>query len=485
MKIIILGGGQVGAAIAKSLASQSHNAITVIDQDEAILHSLSEHLDIQTMWGSASSPTVLEEAGAHDAELLLALTHSDEANLMACRLGKHIFNIPTRISRVRHSDMVEYILPNKDKEDTTLHSALELFDASDVICPEQLVTDQLLGLFQYGTALQVLNFAHGEAQMVATRAIKGGAMVGEIVKDLSIVLPENTDCHIFAIYRNDSLISPTPQTKIIHGDEIFFTAAKDHVGRILALFHPEPLPVRRIMIVGGGNIGYRLAKQAESRFDVKIIERNQQRAEWLSENLTSTLVLAGSGTDEKILGNEHIEDIDVFCALTDDDENNIMVALLAKKLGARRVVSIVNRASYVDLMQGNSIDIVVSPHLASVGSILAHIRRGDIESVYSLRRGEAEILEAVIHGTRKTSKIVGRPVSQIKWPHGCQLAAVVRQQEIIKDLKKPEIKEQVIQVISGHKEPELQENDHLIFFIPHRRLIPELEKMLQVKLGFF
>ncbi|WP_240664889.1 Trk system potassium transporter TrkA, partial [Neisseria meningitidis] len=233
----------------------------------------------------------------------------------------------------------------------------------------------------------------------------------------------------------------------------------------------KPTP-RRIMIAGGGNIGYRLAKQLEHAYNVKIIECRPRRAEWIAENLDNTLVLQGSATDETLLDNEYIDEIDVFCALTNDDESNIMSALLAKNLGAKRVIGIVNRSSYVDLLEGNKIDIVVSPHLITIGSILAHIRRGDIVAVHPIRRGTAEAIEVVAHGDKKTSAIIGRRISGIKWPEGCHIAAVVRA-------------ETGETIMGHHTETVIQDGDHIIFFVSRRRILNELEKLIQVKMGFF
>lgn len=470
MKILILGSGEVGSTIAKNLVSQSgKNSVTVIDIDDNSLNALSDTLDVQTMLGNASSPSVLAEAGAADTDLMLALTRNDDTNLIACVLGKQIFNIPNRIARIRYSDITEYSIENNAEAEKP-QTALSIFDVNNYICPEQLVTDQIIELFRYNNALQVLNFVNGTVQMVVTRANKDSVAVGKKLGELKNDFTELMNrCNIFAIYRNDSLIIPTEQTKIIHGDEICFIALKKDIPEVLKLFHPEFQAATRVIIAGGGNIGYRLAQKAEKEFSVKIIEVNKRRSEWLSENLSSTLVLLGSSTDEKLLEQERIGETDVFCALTNDDEDNIMSGLLAKNYGAKRVISIVNRSSYVDLLQGNTIDIVISPHLTTIGSILAHIRKGDIISVYPLRRGEAEIIEAVIHGTRKTSKIVGRPFSQVKWPHGCDVAAVIRENNFV----------------NINQETTLQENDHVIFFVSRRKVVHELEKILQVKLGFF
>ncbi|MBR7002601.1 MAG: Trk system potassium transporter TrkA [Neisseriaceae bacterium] len=467
MHILILGGGEVGSTVAKSLATQGGNTITIVDKDEAIIQSLGDILDIQTMVGNAASPVVMSQAGAADADLLLALTGNDETNLTACVLGKRLFNIPSRIARIRHGDIVEYLL-DPDAEGIA-KPALSLFDVSASICPEQLITEQMIELFRYNTALQVVNFVGGEVQMVVTRVQERADFAGKLLNEVNHELPEGVECQVFAIYRNNSLILLSEHTKFIRGDEVFLMAKKEHMHIILPYFDPNFQPATRIMIAGGGNIGYRLAKRSEKKFSVKIIERNATRSAWLAENLSACLVLDGLATDEKLLEQEHVSDTDVFCAFTNDDEDNIMAALLAKSYGAGRVIAIVNRPSYVDLLQGNTIDIVVSPHLTTIGSILAHIRRGDIVSVHPLRRGEAEIIEAVIHGTRKTSRIVGRPFSQIQWPHGCQITAIVRGGIFI----------------PLDESAELEEGDHVIFFVSRRQTVHELEKMLQVKVGFF
>ncbi|MBQ9682380.1 MAG: Trk system potassium transporter TrkA [Neisseriaceae bacterium] len=466
MRILILGGGEVGSTVAKTLATAGHS-ITVVDTDEDTIQALNDVLDIQTMVGNAASPVVLRQAEAADADMLLALTGNDETNLTACVLGKRVFNIPARIARIRHGDIVEYLLDPDDEG--VAKPALSLFDVNAFICPEQLITEQMIELFRYNTALQVVNFVGGMVQMVVTRVQDHADFAGKLLNELNDILPEGIECRVFAIYRNNSLIILSKNTKLIRGDEVFLMAKKEHMHVILPYFDPNFKPAQRIMIAGGGNIGYRLAKRAEKQFSVKIIERNTTRAEWLAENLSASLVLDGLATDEKLLEQEHVSDTDVFCAFTNDDEDNIMSALLAKSFGSDRVIAIVNRPSYVDLLQGNTIDIVVSPHLTTIGSILAHIRRGDIVSVHPLRRGEAEIIEAVIHGTRKTSKIVGRPFSQIQWPHGCQITAIIRGGVFI----------------PLEETADLEEGDHVIFFVSRRQTVHELEKMLQVKVGFF
>ncbi|ASK28237.1 Trk system potassium transporter TrkA [Neisseria chenwenguii] len=467
MKILILGSGQVGSTVAQNLAAIPANDVSIIDIDEKALQQLGSRLDVQTIVGNGASPFVLQQAGAADADLLLALTRSDETNIVACKIAADLFNIPSRIARVRSSEYIEYLHPTEDNPEAT---SLDVFGITENISPEQLVTQQLVGLLSHTSSLQVLSFADERVRMVIVQARKGGLLVNKEISQINSHLPDGVDCQICAIYRNNRLIVPSSKTVIIEGDEVFFLASRDNVSVIMRELRPQEARSRRIMIGGGGNIGYRLAKQLESQYDLKIIEHSPTRAAWLSENLDSTLVLQGSATDESLLNEEYIDEIDVYCALTNDDENNIMSGLLAKNLGAKRVIAIVNRSSYVDLLEGNKIDIVVSPHMATIGSILAHIRRGDIAAVHPLRRGTAEAIEVIVHGDKRTSAIVGRRIKDIQWPEGCHFAALVRGEEVI---------------MGHHDATVLEDGDHVIFFVARRRVLRELEKLIQVRMGFF
>lgn len=465
MKILILGSGQVGSTLAQNLAQD--NDVTVIDVNERALKNISSRLDVQTIVGNGASPVVMESAGAADADLLLAVTHSDETNLLACKIAAEVFNIPDRIARVRQSDYLEYRFGGEEEEEG---NTLRIFGVTDSIHPEQLVTERLAGLLSYNNALQVLSFADAKAKMLVVQAHSGGLLVNKEISEINSHLPEGVDSQICAIYRNNRLIVPSAKTVIIEGDEVCFLVDSRYVKTILRELRPFEQQTRRVMIAGGGNIGYRLARQAETLYDVKIIEYSEKRAEWLAENLDNALVLRGSATDENLLSHEYIDEIDVFCAVTNDDENNIMSSLLAKDLGAKRVITIINRSRYVDLLEGNQIDIVVAPNLITIGNILAHIRRGDVVAVHPLRRGTAEAIEVVVHGTPETSALVGRRVTEVKWPQGCHFAALVRGDE----------------VTMGHKEDAVMaDGDHLIFFVSRRRVLRELEKLIQVKMGFF
>ncbi|WP_373741246.1 Trk system potassium transporter TrkA [Neisseria sp.] len=467
MKILILGSGQVGSTVAKNLAEMPNNDVTIVDTDERALHNIGSKLDVRTMHGNGASPFVLEQAGAADTDLLLALTRSDETNMVACKIAADLFNIPGRIARVRSTEYLEY---GRNDENGETGNGLDVFSITESFSPEQLVTEQLVGLLSHTSALQVLRFADDRVRMVIVQARKGGLLVDTEISRINSHLPDGVDCQICAIYRNNRLIVPSAKTVIIEGDEVFFTASTENISAIMRELRPYEARNRRIMIAGGGKIGYRLAKQLESGFDIKIIENNPNRAAWLAENLDNALVLQGTATDETLLDEEYIDEIDVFCALTNDDENNIMASLLAKNRGAKRVIAIVNRSSYVDLLEGNKIDIVVSPHMATIGSILAHIRSGDIEAVHPLRRGTAEAIEVIVHGDENTSAIIGRRLNDVNWPHGCHIAAIVRGEE----------------VVMGHKEDTvLADGDHLIFFVSRRRVLRELEKLIQVKMGFF
>ena len=469
MKILILGSGQVGSAIAQELAAMPNNDVTIVDTDEMALKNIGSRLDVRTLVGNGASPMIMDEAGAKDTDMLLALTRSDETNLVACKLAADLFNIPQRIARVRLSDYQEFGA-DEDSEAEVLSSSLKAFEVTDSIHPEHLIMEHLAGLLSYVRALQVLPFAHDKVRMVVAQAKAEDWLVGKSIRETTAVLPEQTDYQVCAIYRNTRLIVPQPETVIEEGDEITFMVETKHMSSVMYVLFQYKQSNHRVMIAGGGNVGYRLAKKMENKFNIKIIEQRASRAEWLSDKLDNTLVLLGSSSDEDLLSREYIDEIDVFCALTNDDENNIMASLLAKNLGAKRVITIINRARYVDLLTGNQIDIVVSPHQMTIGSVLAHVRRGDVAAVYPLRRGTAEMIEVVVHGDKKTSSLVGRRVDEVKFPQGCHIAAIVRGEEVI---------------MGRHHEQVLADGDHIVFFMSRRKVLRELEKLIQVKMGFF
>ena len=457
MKIIILGAGQVGTSVTANLASEA-NDITVIDLDAAVLHDLQDRLDIRTVVGCASHPDILAQAGADDADMIIAVTNSDETNMVACQVAYTLFHTPTKIARVRS---IEYLRHQR-------LFTLEALPIDVLISPEQLVTDYIQRLIENPGALQVLDFADGRVQLVAVRAYYGGPLVGHELRELKQHMP-GIDARVASIFREGQQITPEGDTIIEADDEVFFIAARKHIRAVMGELRNKDKPVKRVILAGGGNIGLRLASAIEGRSQVKIIERNEDRARALSEKLGKSIVLLGDAADEELLLEENIENTDVFCALTNDEEANILSAMLAKRLGARKVMSLINRASYVNLVQSGSIDVAISPQQATIGSLLTHVRRGDVVMVHSLRRGAAEAIEAVAHGDRSSSRVVGRAIDEIKLPRGTTIGAIVRGEE----------------VIIAHHDTLINTDDHVILFLSDKKSIQEVERLFQVGVTFF
>lgn len=467
MKIIILGAGQVGASVAENLVSEA-NDITLIDTSAEHLEVLRDRLELRTVIGNAASPSVLREAGADDADLLIAVTQSDQTNLCACRVAKTLFNLPTRVARLRSSDFVDYPELLDDNN----------FAVDFSICPEQVVTDYIKRLVAFPEALQVMEFAGGVLSLICVRAFEGGPLVGHPLKALRYHMP-NVEVRIAAIYRGDGeAIIPGGDTMILPGDEVFCLAASVHIRQVMREIRREDRPIRRIIIAGGGNIGLRLARGIEDDHNVKVIEVDRRRADFLASQLHRALVLRGDSTDEKLLENEGIDEADMFLALTNDDEDNIMSASLAKRMGAHRTLALINRRSYVDLVQGGPIDIAISPAQTSIGSLLQHVRQGDVVAVHSLRRGAAEALEIIAHGTRKDSKVVGRAIAEIPLPKGATIGAIVR------DEMRPDGKVARRLVVMPHHDTVVESGDHVIVFCTHKKLVHQVEKLFQVSFGF-
>jgi trk system potassium uptake protein len=456
MKIVILGAGQVGSSVAEGLVSEQ-NDITVVDLDAQRLRALEDRLDLRTVMGSAGHPSVLKQAGIEDADLLVAVTQSDDTNLVACRLAGKLFNVPRRIARLRSTD---YLSNEKVIGE-------DGFDIDLAICPEQVLTDYIVKLVEFPEALQVLDFAGGKVSLVAVRAFAGGPLVGRPLKELPQHMP-HIDTRIVAIFRGDRSIVPDGDTVVQPDDEVFCVAASGHIREVMRELRRMDRPVKRVMIAGGGNIGLRLAFALQEEYSVRVIEHNKRRCELLGARLSKTLILNGDATDEALLEDESIADMDLFVAVTNDDENNIMSSLLAKRMGARRVVALINRRSYVDLLQSGQIDIAISPAQATIGTLLAHVRRGDVVAVHSLRRGAAEAIEAVVHGGAESSRIAGRRVDEIRLPAGAAIGALVRGD----------------QVIMCHHDTRIQSGDHVIVFVTSKRLVPQVEKLFQVSASF-
>ncbi|MDP2418785.1 MAG: Trk system potassium transporter TrkA [Hydrogenophaga sp.] len=462
MNIIILGAGRVGESVAESLVSEQ-NDITVIDQDPVRLRLLEDRLDLRGVVGNGIQPSVLREAGAQDADMLIACAAADESNLVVCKVAHDIFNVPSTIARLRSPEFQEgEALLGKGG-----------FAVDHVICPEESVTRYIHQLISFPEALQVVEFSQKRACLIVVRAAAGGTLVGRTIGEFRDLMP-HAEMRVVALYRLDTEMEANSNTRVLPGDEVFVLADTRKIRQVLAGIHNIDKPVQRVMIAGGGKVGLRLARSLVGQCVVKIIERDKKRCEYLASQLPSSmLVLQGDGADEDLLLEENVGEMDLFIALTSDDEDNIMSAMLAKRLGAGRVMSLINRRAYADMMQGSTIDIAISPAQTVIGELLAHLRRGDVAAVHSLRRGAAEALEGIARGDRKTSKLVGRKVEEIKLPKGAIIGAVVRGKGARADVLMP------------HHDTLIETDDHIIIFIPNKRLVREVEKLFQVSATFF
>ena len=459
MNILILGAGQVGSSAAYDLSRSAANEVTVVDIDDDRLREMRDRLDIRTVHGHASHPQVLEQAGCADADIVIALTDSDETNMLACQIAYTLYRTPTKIARIR---ALEYT------------AVRELFSpdavpVDDVIAPEQLVTEHIEQLIHYPGALQVLSFADGKVRLAGVVARRGGLLVGQELRQLRRHIP-HTDARVAAIYRRRSdgsreSILPEGDTVIRQHDIVFFIAARKDLRVMMSELRKLEHPVRKVIIAGGGNIGFQLARRLETTNHVKLIERDKRRATEIAAKLSKTIVIPRDATDEEVLSEENIENTDVFCAVTNAEEANILSSLLAKRMGAKKVITLVNRPSYTELVERQNIDIAVSPQQITLGKLLTKVRRGDVVKVHSLRRGAAEALETVAHGTPETSKVVGRSVEDIELPPGALIAAVVRGND----------------VLMAHHDVVIESDDHVILFLTQtdEKNIRAVEKLFQ------
>ena len=453
MNILILGAGQVGSTAAFSLAREEANEVTIVDRNPEVLRELQDRLDVRTVVGNAAYPDVIERAGGKDADMIIALTNSDEINMVACQIAYTLFRTPTRIARIRAREIT---------------SREKLFGPEGIhvdvaISPASLVTDYIEQLIRFPGALQVLDFANGRVRLVATRAHRGGALIGHTLSELGKHIP-NVESRVVAIYRGNRGIIPDGATVVEEGDEVFFIAARKDIRTVLKEMRKLDDPVRKVVIAGGGNIGLMLAKQLEATNQVKVIERDWQRARQISEQLNRAIVLHGDSADEELLLEENIDSADVFVAVTNAEEANILSAMLAKRLGARKVMALINKPAYAELVESGTIDVAISPQQITLGTLLAHVRRGDVVKVHSLRRGAAEAIEAVAHGDARESRVVGRMIEEVRLPRGASVGAIVRGD----------------QVLMAHHDTQIVADDHVILFIADRRQIDEVERLFEV-----
>ncbi len=456
MKIIILGAGQVGKALAQTLSTED-NDITIVDIDTDKLADLQERIDIRCVHGVASYPSVLMNAGAEDADMLIAVTNSDETNMVACQISYSLFRTPTKIARVRSTEYVVY-------DELFSNDALPI---DMLISPEHLVMQHIKRLIQNPDALQVVNFASGRVQLISVRAFYGGPLVGHVLGDMKKHMP-NIETKVVAIYRRSKAIHPQDDTVIEPDDEVFFLATPNNIHAVMSELREVDEPYKRVIIAGGGNIGYKLCHALEDQFQVKVIDHNKDRVQYLANHLERTVVLVGDCADRELLLDENIYNTDVFCAVTSSDEANIMSSTLAKRLGAKKVMALINNPAYVDVVEGGDIDIAISPQQSTIGSLLTHIRRGDMVNVHSLRRGAAEAIEVIAHGDARTSMVIGRTIKEIPLPYGTTIGAIVREDK----------------VIIAYEDCLIEPEDHVILFLVDKQTIHQVEKLFQVGITF-
>jgi len=455
MNIVILGAGQVGSSLAELLAQES-NDVTVVDLDRLQLQRLQDRLDIRTVVGHGSHPDILAQAGLEDADMLIAATQNDETNILACHLAHSLYKTGKKIARVRSRSYLDH--PELfDRAENTYAIPIDV-----LISPESLVTDYILQLIDYPGSLQVIDFAEGKVRLVAMRAYADGTLVGKQISSLSEHLPSNIKTRIVALYRRNQVVMPTGSTMIKAGDEVFFLAEAAHISIIVnELRRSKVRPSRRIMIGGGGNIGFNLAQALEKAHQVKLIDRNMQQSREIAESLDNTIIIHGDVSDKDLLLEENIDEIDLFVAVTNNDEANIISGMLAKKLGVRRVIALVNNQSYVELIQRNSIDVAISADSITTSHLLHYTRKGDTVKVATLRRGAAEAMEVIAHGSENTSQIIGKKIGDIQWPSDITVGCIIRDDK----------------VIIAHRELTIEAEDHAILFLSNSENSAEIANL--------
>lgn len=454
MKIVIVGAGEVGFHIASHLAHENKDVV-VIDKNADALRRVSENIDVQVVHGSGSSPVVLAEAGVKSADILLAVTNKDETNLVACLMASMLSPSTKKLARIRNADYDDY------HEHFQKHAP----HIDTVINPEIEVVKTIDRLMQVPGAVDVGEFADGRIKFIGVYLEKTARLAGVQLSDLPSMLGDERPL-IAAVVREDELIIPHGNDRLMAGDLVYFISEEDKLYAALSAFDKHAQPIKRVLIIGGGRIGFRLAALLDQRsIQSKIIERNPERCNLLAQKLNKVVVLCGDGSDQSLLAEENIQDIDVVITLTDDEETNILTSLLTHRMGARKTITKISKFSYFPLMTAIGIEQVVSPRLSAINSILQHIRRGKVISAISIKGEQAEVMEAV---AMETSDIVSKPLKRVSFPKGAIVAGIIRQEKII--------------IPSG--ESVIEPGDRIIIFAT-RQAIPGIEKIMAVKLEFF
>jgi len=451
MKILILGAGVTGGSVAEALASEE-NDIVVIDYKTELLDALKERLDIATVAGNAAHPSVLEQAGVRNADIVIAVTDRDETNMLACTIINALYSRPKTIARVRAIDFLK-------------HPALfspQGIPVDIVISPEQIVMESIRNLIEFPGVLHISDFAGGLVQLFSVRVVSGGILTGKKIRILKERFSDGK-IRVVAIFRQGIPVEVNGEAMIETGDEVFFVAPKSEVHRVLKELDKLEAPLKRIIIAGGGHVGKRLAMALEKDHNVKVIEKDVKRAKKIANDLNKTVVLVGDCADEALLLDESIDQADLFCAITNNDGANIISASLAKSLGARKAICLLNHASYTKLLPNTGIDVAVLPNQETLGSILKHVRRGDVAQVNSLCGGSSEAIEAIAHAGKGTNSVVGKHVESINFPPGIVLGALIRNKN----------------VVCIHHDTVFEEGDHVVMFAMEKKLVKIIEQAFQ------
>ena len=458
MKVIICGAGQVGWQIARHLSGE-RNDVTIVDSNADLVRRATETLDVQGVAGFASYPDVLDRAGARDADMIVAATHSDEVNMVTCQVAHSVFGITRKIARLRAQSYMDAIYSDLYRRD---HLPIDV-----VISPEREVAEAALQRLAAPSTFDTESFMNGRAQLL-------GVALDEDCPVLNTPLRQLTDLFstlraiVVGIRRDGRLFAPEPGDQLFAGDQIYVCSHVEDVNRTLDIFGKDTKKQERIVIIGGGNVGLAVARALEKRTDrvrAKIIERNRAQAEKAADSLERTIVLNGDGMDSELLSEANIDRADAVLAVTDDDKTNILAAVRAKQAGCQMAISLINDPTLVPLMGALDIDAYINPRATTVSSILRHIRHGRVRAIYSIGDAEAEVIEAQVLGT---SPIAGRLVRDIEFPEGVLVGALMKGEKVVKP--------------TG--DTKVDEGDVILLFAMAGD-VPEVERLLQVSIDFF
>ena len=438
MKIIILGGGSIGGSVAKELSSEE-NDVVVIDNNDENLEQIKSVEGIQTIHGNGSSPTTLAKAGLDEDSLLLCLTDSEETNLLASLIGKQKFNAGRIVCRLKGSEYTKIA-----KEITPF---VDFF-----INPEDLITDEIRSLLHHPGALEILDFADGKIKLVSVYAKQSGILVGRQIKELKDDLPEY-ETRIPAIYRGNDLIIPNGSTTINEGDEVYFIADEKHIEDVTKELQKLESQYKNVYVAGAGNIGKTLVKKINDDFNTKLIDKSKDKCELASEELDNVLILNSDAADKEFLSSEGISECDVFVAVTQDDESNVLCSLMSKKLGSKKTITIINKEAYFDLVGKNELDIIISPVQITVSHVLKFIRKGSVSNVHKVKKGMAEAIEIGVDSS--SEKLKGKLISELGLDENINIPAIKRGEE----------------VIMAHGNTQIHDDDHLIVFYKNKDVI--------------